>query len=64
MVITSGTGCTVRVLMAVTPLSAAEMSVAPAETAVASPLALMVATAVFEEVQVTRLPRFCVLPSE
>ena len=64
MVITSGAAWTVRVLVAVTPLSAAEMTVAPAETPVASPLVLMVATAVFEEVHVTRLLRFCVLPSE
>ena len=64
VVITSGAACTVRVLVAVTPLSAAEITVAPAETPVASPLVLMVATAVFEEVHVTRLLRFCVLPSE
>ena len=64
VVITSSAAWTVRVLVAVTPLSAAEITVAPAETPVASPLVLMAATAVFEEVHVTRLLRFCVLPSE
>jgi hypothetical protein len=64
VVITSGAACTVRVLVAVTPLSAADMTVAPAETPVASPLALIAATTVFEEVHATWLLRFCVLPSE
>ena len=64
VVITSSAAWTVRVLVTVTPLSAAEITVAPAETAVASPFVLMAATAVFEEVHVTRLLRFCVLPSE
>ena len=48
----------------VTPASAAEIVVVPAETAVASPLALMVATALFDEVQAAWLVRFCVLLSE
>jgi hypothetical protein len=64
VVSTSGAARTVRVLVAVTPLSAPDMTVAPAETPVASPLVLIAATAVFEEVHVTRLLRFCVLPSE
>ena len=36
----------------------------PADTPVANPLALIVATAVLDDVQVTWLVIFCVLPSE
>ena len=42
---------------------AAVMLVEPAATAVASPVVLMVATAVFEEAQVAVLVRLAVLPS-
>ena len=46
------------------PVSAAEIVVAPAEVAVARPLALTEATAVLDEVHVAWLVRFAVLPSE
>jgi hypothetical protein len=48
----------------VTPARAAEIVVLPAETAVARPLALMVATAVLDDVHAAWLVRFCVLLSE
>ena len=60
----SGVAVTVSVVPLVTPARAAEIVVVPAETAVAKPLALMVATAVLDEDQVTRLVTFWVLPSE
>jgi hypothetical protein len=47
----------------VTPPWLAETFVEPTEFPVAKPLALIVATAVFEEFQVTEFVRFCVLPS-
>ncbi len=55
---------TVRLAVAVAPLSVAVMVVDPAESAVARPAALMVATAVEELVQATEEVRFCVEPSE
>ena len=60
----SGATWTVRVVLPLTPLSPAEMVVVPADTAVAKPLALIVATPVLDDVQVTWLVRFCVLLSE
>ena len=47
--ITSGGVCTVRVVLAVTPLSDAEIVVVPGPTAETSPLKLTVATVEFEE---------------
>ena len=44
-----GTVCTVNVVLPVTPASVAERVVLPADTAVARPLALMVATVVCDE---------------
>lgn len=41
-----------------------KMVVLPADIAEARPLSLTVATAVFDEVQLTWLERSCVLPSE
>ena len=55
---------TVSVAPLVTPARAAEIVVLPAETAVARPLVLMVATAGFDDVQAAWLVRFCVLVSE
>ena len=46
--------------MPVTPDSVAEMVVVPAETPVARPLVLIVATPVFDEVHVAWLLTFCV----
>ena len=46
-----------------TPPWLAETFVEPTEFPLASPLALIVATVVFEEFQVTEVVRFCVLPS-
>lgn len=46
-----------------TPLCDALMLVVPPVSAVAKPVAVIVATAVFEELQATELVRFCVLPS-
>ena len=59
-----GAALTVRVVLPATPASAAVRVAVPAETAVAKPLALMVAAAVLDEVQVAWLVTFCVLPSE
>ena len=64
MLIASGTACTVSVVLPVTPDSAAEIVAVPADTAVAKPLALIVATAVADELQDAWLVTFCVLPSE
>ena len=62
--IANGTACTVSVVLPVTPDSAAEMVAVPAETAVARALPLIVATVVFDELQVAWLLSFCVLLSE
>jgi len=56
--------CTVNVVLPLILPSVAETVVVPTATAVASPVALMVATAVVDEDQVTWLVRFCVLVSE
>jgi hypothetical protein len=47
--------CTVSVVLPVMPDSVAEMAVVPAATAVARPLALTVATSVFDEAHVAWL---------
>jgi hypothetical protein len=47
----------------VTPLWVALMFADPIPTAVARPLEAIVATAAFEELQVTAAVRFCMLPS-
>lgn len=47
----------------VTPFWVAVMLVEPMPMAVASPVALIVAAAAFDDVQLTELVRFCVLPS-
>ena len=62
--IVSGADCTVSVVIPVVPDSAAVMVVVPAATPEASPAELIVATDVLDDVQVTWLVRFCVLPSE
>ena len=63
--ISSGWACTAKIVDPDTPPDiAAVIVVVPADAPVARPLALMVATAVFEELQVTWLVIFCVLPSE
>ena len=62
--VSAGDAVTVSVVPLVTPARAAEIIVVPAETAVARPLALMVATTVVEDVQAAWLVRFCLLPSE
>lgn len=54
---------TVSVVLPVTPPLAALIVLVPAATAVARPVELMVAWAVFEELQVTLPVRFCVEPS-
>lgn len=55
---------TVRVIeVDVTPPCAAPMFAEPTEFPVASPEALSVTTAEFEEDHVTEVVRFCVLPS-
>ena len=59
-----GGACTVSVVCPVTPASPAEIVVAPPEIAAARPLALIVATPVLDDVHVTWLVMFCVLPSE
>jgi hypothetical protein len=56
--------CTVSRVLPTTPASAAVRVVVPAETAVAKPLALMVAAVVLDEVQVAWLVKFFVLRSE
>ena len=50
-------------LFDVTPLCAALMLADPTAFPVARPPVLMLATAGFDELQVTELVRFCVLPS-
>ena len=64
VVIDSGVACTVRVVLPVTVPNIAEMVVLPAFTAVATPLLLIVATLVLEDVHATWLVRFWVLPFE
>jgi hypothetical protein len=56
---------TVRVIVLdVTPLWVALMFVDPTPAPVASPAALTIAAAVFEDDQVAEVVRFCVVPSE
>jgi hypothetical protein len=55
---------TVRIVLPVFPLRVAEMVLAPALTPVAPPAALIVATPVFEDDQVTWLVMSFVLPSD
>ena len=50
-------------LFDVTPLCVALILADPTALPVARPPVLMLATAVFDELQVTELVRFCVLPS-
>ena len=64
VVIESGAGFTVSVVMPVTPDNAAVMVVVPADVPEASPAELIVATDVLDDVQVTWPVRFCVLPFE
>ena len=51
------------IVFEVTPLCVAVMFVDPTPAPLASPLALIVAAEVFEEVQVAEVVRFCVVPS-
>jgi hypothetical protein len=51
-------------VLPVTPDDVEEIVVLPADTPLASPLALIVATVVFDEAQVTWLVIFCVVPFE
>src|SRR5262252_3578707 len=60
----SGPGVTVSPVLPLTAPSVAEMVVAPAATAVASPAGLIVATAVADDANVTWLVRSSVLESE
>ena len=57
-------GPTVKVVVAVTPAELALIWEVPCAAPVARPLALMVATAVFEDAQVAEFVRFWVDPSE
>jgi hypothetical protein len=57
-------GPTVRVVLPVTPTQLAPIWDVPWATPVASPPAVMVAVAGFDDAQVTELVRFWVLPSE
>ena len=52
-----------RTVFDTTPLCVALTLLVPAANPVANPAAVIVATAVLEELQVTELVRFCVLPS-
>ncbi len=65
---TSVAGVTVMVVEPVVPPEVAVIVVEPAATEVASPFEpaalLIVATAVADELQVTAVVRFCVVPSE
>ncbi len=61
---TNTAGPTVRVVLPVTPAKLALISEVPWAAALASPPAVMVATAVFDESHVAELVRFWVLPSE
>jgi hypothetical protein len=60
----SDAACTVSPALPETPLSVAMMVVLPGFTAVASPAPVIVATLVFDEVHVTELVMFWVLPLE
>ena len=60
----SAAGRTVSVVVPVIAPLTAEIVLEPAAIAVASPVALIVATAVFEEVHVTWLVMFCVVVFE
>ena len=60
----SGAVCTVRVVTPVTPASNAEIVVVPADTPLARPAAVIVATAGLDEIHVAWLVIFSVLPSE
>lgn len=64
MAVSVGGAWTVSVVPLVTPANPAKIVVVPAETAVAKPLALIVATVVLDEVHAAWLVRFCVLLSE
>jgi hypothetical protein len=59
-----GGALTVKAVVPETPLREAQTDATPAETEVARPLELMVATTVLEELQVTWMVRFWVLLSE
>jgi hypothetical protein len=61
---TNAAGPTVKVALPVTPTQLALIWEVPWAIPVASPPALMVATAAFDETQVVELVRFWVLPSE
>ena len=61
---TSGAAVTVSSVLLVTPAKVAEILVVPAETAVAKPPALTVATPVFDDLQIAWLVIFWVLLSE
>ena len=50
-------------LLEVTPFCVAEILLEPVATPLAKPVVLIVATAVFEELQITEPVRFCVVPS-
>jgi hypothetical protein len=64
VVMMSGATCTVSVVLPETLPCVALMVVLPAATAVARPAALMIATPLLEEAQLTWLVMFCALPSE
>jgi hypothetical protein len=64
VVIVSPPDGTVSTVLPLTAPSVAEIVVVPPATAVASPAALMVATALLDEAQVTWLVRFWTLASE
>ena len=51
------------IVFELTPLCVAVMLLEPMPAPVASPLALIVAAAVFDEIQLAELVRFCVVPS-
>jgi hypothetical protein len=62
--VTGGGGCgTVTAAVALTPLTVAVTVVEPVVSAVASPAALMLATAGFEDTQVALVVTFAVEPS-
>jgi hypothetical protein len=60
----SGAATVSTAVFELTPLCAAVMFAVPAATPVATPATLIVAAAVFEELHVTVLDTFCVVPSE
>jgi hypothetical protein len=64
VVMLSGSTCAVSVVLPLTPPKVAEMVVVPAAAVVARPVAPIVATFAFEEVQVTCVVRSCVVASE